>query len=93
MSLYESGESIGTVSLSELFNGKWKSTTGRSPIDINRLAYLICRGGWPSALDMEEADALGQAYDYYDVVCESDMSRIDDVQRDPQSGSTDSIKT
>ena len=84
MSLYESGESTGAVSLSDLFNGKWEPVVGNSPIDINRLAFLICRGGWPGALDMEETDAIGQAYDYYDVVCDSDISRVDDVQRDPQ---------
>ena len=84
MSLYESGESIGAISLSDLFNGKWEPVVGNSPIDINRLAFLICRGGWPGALDLEESDAIGQAYDYYDVVCDSDISRVDDVQRDPQ---------
>lgn len=84
MSLYESGESIGAVSLSDLFNGRWEPVVGNSPIDINRLAFLICRGGWPGALDLEESDAIGQAYDYYDVVCDSDISRVDDVQRDPQ---------
>jgi len=84
MSLYESGESIGAVSLSDLFNGKWEPVVGNSPIDINRLAFLICRGGWPGALDMEETDAIDQAYDYYNVVCDSDISRVDDVQRDPQ---------
>lgn len=63
MSLYESGESTGAVSLSDLFNGRWEPVVGNSPIDINRLAFLICRGGWPGALDMEETDAIGQAYD------------------------------
>ncbi len=84
MSLYESGESMGTVSLANLFAAEKRPIEGNSLIDINRLAHLICRGGWPGALDMEESDALAQAYDYYDVVCDSDISRIDDVQRDPQ---------
>lgn len=84
MSLFESGDSTGTVSLSELFNADKKPISGNSSIDINRLAYLICRGGWPGALDMDETDALAQAFDYYDVVCDSDISRIDDVQRDSQ---------
>ena len=84
MSLYESSESIGTIRLSDLFDGKWEPITDSNPIDINRLAYLICRGGWPGALDMEESDALEQAYDYYDVVCESDISRVDDVERDSE---------
>jgi len=84
MSLFESGDSTGAVSLSELFNAGQKHFSGRSQLDINRLAYLICRGGWPGALDLEETDALAQAFDYYDVVCDSDISRVDDVQRDPQ---------
>ena len=84
MSLYESGDSTGSVSLSELFKGEDLPMTGSSNIDINRLAYLICRGGWPGALDLSEDDALAQAYDYYDVVCESDISRVDDIERNPQ---------
>lgn len=84
MSLFESGDSTGTVSLSELFSDEKKTLSGNSPIDINRLAYLICRGGWPGALEMDETDALAQAFDYFDVVCDSDISRVDEVQRDPQ---------
>ena len=84
MSLFESGDSTGTVSLAELFAEEKKPISGNSSIDINRLAYLICRGGWPGALEMDETDALAQAFDYYDVVCDSDISRVDDVQRDPQ---------
>lgn len=84
MSLFESGDSTGTVSLSDLFDAEKKPLSGSSKIDINRLAYLICRGGWPGALDLNETDALAQAFDYYDVVCDSDISRVDDVQRDPQ---------
>ena len=84
MSLFESGDSTGMISLSDLFNSEKKNLSGKSNLDINRLAYLICRGGWPGTLDMSETDALAQAFDYYDVVCNSDISRIDDVQRDPQ---------
>ncbi len=84
MSLFESGDSTGAVSLSDLFDAEKNPLSGSSKIDINRLAYLICRGGWPGALDLNETDALAQAFDYYDVVCDSDISRVDDVQRDPQ---------
>lgn len=84
MSLFESGDSTGTVSLSDLFAEEKKNLFGNSTIDINRLAYLICRGGWPGALDMDETDSLAQAFDYYDVVCDSDISRVDEVQRDSQ---------
>ena len=84
MSLYESGDSTGTVSLSDLFDANGKPFAGNSLVDISRLAYLICRGGWPGALELDEKYALAQAFDYYDVVCDSDMSRIDEVQRDSQ---------
>ncbi len=84
MSLYESMDSTGDVSLSALFSQPADTIFGNSSIDINRLAYLICRGGWPGALDLAEQDALAQAYDYYDIVCDSDISRVDNVERDPQ---------
>lgn len=82
MSLYESGDSTGDVSLESLFNST--EITGSSKIDIHRLAYLICRGGWPGALELAEEDALAQAFDYYDIVCDSDISRVDNIERDSQ---------
>ena len=84
MSLYEWGESTGDVSLAALFTETPSLLTGKNKLDINRLAYLICRGGWPGALEMDEQDALAQAFDYYDVVCDSDISRVDGVMRNPQ---------
>lgn len=84
MSLYESGDSTGDVSLANLFHSSEDVLTGTNHIDINRLAYLICRGGWPGALELDEEDALAQAFDYYDVVCDSDISRVDNVERNPQ---------
>lgn len=84
MSLYESLDSTGDVSLASLFAPLEAPLSGSSSLDINRLAFLICRGGWPGALDLDDEDALAQAFDYYDVVCDSDISRIDDVARDPQ---------
>jgi predicted AAA+ superfamily ATPase len=72
------------VSLASLFAPLEAPLSGGSSLDINRLAFLICRGGWPGALDLDDEDALAQAFDYYDVVCDSDISRIDDVVRDPQ---------
>lgn len=84
MSLYESQDSSGDVSFRDLFENPQSSLNGSSNIDINRLAFLICRGGWPGALDLKEKDALAQAYDYYDLVCDSDISRVDNVERNPQ---------
>ena len=80
MSLFESGESNGSVSLSDLFNGQ-ADIEGQSNIDLDRLCFLICRGGWPKALDCSERVALVQALDYYDGVINSDISRVDNVER------------
>ena len=53
-------------------------------MDIGRLAFLICRGGWPKAVGMEDEDALALAFDYYDAVVESDISRYDCVRRNAE---------
>ena len=71
MSLYESGDSTGQVSLRELFQGA-DDVVGESDIDLDRLAFLTCRGGWPQAIDMRDEIALDQAVDYYDAVVNSD---------------------
>lgn len=83
MSLFESGDSTGQVSLGALFQGAGVDD-GESTMDIDRLSFLICRGGWPGAISMDKADALAQAFDYYDLVTDSDMSRALGVGRDPQ---------
>lgn len=82
MSLFESGESNGSVSLKQLFEGK--PIDGYADIDIDRLAFLICRGGWPKALDCSEKIALAQAFDYYTVVVNTDASKVDNVERNPE---------
>lgn len=83
MSLFESGDSTGQVSLARLFESN-DIEDGCGALTIDWLAYLICRGGWPASLELEEEDALGVAMDYYDVVTESDMTRADGIERDPQ---------
>ncbi|MDO5572473.1 MAG: DUF4143 domain-containing protein [bacterium] len=83
MSLYESGESTGEVSLKDLFDGITK-IDGNSNIDINRLAFMVCRGGWPQAIDMQDDIALDQAMDYYDAVVHSDINRADNIQKNPE---------
>lgn len=82
MSLYESGDSSGEVSLAELFKGQ-ETIEGTNAANIEDVAYWICRGGWPGALDVEESISLQQAIDYYDAVINSDISRVDNVARDP----------
>ncbi len=83
MSLYESGESTGEISLNDLFEGK-TDIDGDSNISIDRLAFLVCRGGWPQAVDMRDEIALDQAMDYYDAVVRSDINRADNVQKNPE---------
>lgn len=83
MSLYESGDSSGDVSLGSLFQSP-DFIDGGSSIDLNRLAFLICRGGWPQAIDMRDEIALDQAIDYYDGVVRSDINRADGVEKNPE---------
>ena len=83
MSLFESEESSGQVSLSALFESPEK-IDGENKHDIESLAYLICRGGWPHAIGMKEKAALSQAEDYYDAVVKSDINRADGVNKNPE---------
>lgn len=84
MSLFESKESTGEISLSELFDGV-EDVSGSSPCDVERMAFLICRGGWPRAVTLtDEDDSLEMAYDYLSTIAEQDISRVDGVSRNPQ---------
>ena len=83
MSLYESGESTGDVSLSRLFEGG-AEVDGESMLELERIAFLICRGGWPRAIDMRDKIALNQAIDYYDAVVHTDINRADGIEKDPE---------
>lgn len=80
MSLFESGESKGTVSLGELFVGK-DSLLEKNELTLHDIAFLICRGGWPMAVDLPEEAALEQAFDYYDAVTQEDIVRVDGIKR------------
>lgn len=83
MSLFESGEADGSVSLTDLFSGK-QDIMGINPLDIHKLAFLVCRGGWPRASFLKDDIALDQAYDYYDAIVHADISRVDGVKRDAE---------
>ena len=84
MSLWESGDSSGDVSLGALFKNA-ETVDGASNIDLDRLAFLTCRGGWPKAtLKKSKKAALLQAKEYYEAVYRYDISRVDDVERDPE---------
>lgn len=82
MSLYESGESTGSISLSDLFEDKSFEVL-QNEMDIDELAYLICRGGWPWATLIPKEVALDQAFDYVDSVVQKDIQRVDKIKRSP----------
>ena len=83
MSLYESEESNGSVSLEDLFNTP-DNISGINELDFETVAYLCCRGGWPRSIFMEKEVALEQAFDYYDAIVQSDISRVDNITRNPE---------
>jgi hypothetical protein len=84
MSLWESGESTGEVSLRQLFQGNG-TVDGTSRLQIEQLAFFTCRGGWPRAvLAKSEKAALGHATEYYEAVTRFDISRVDHVERNPE---------
>jgi len=82
MSLWESGDSSGDVSLELLFSGD-AEIAGISSIDLERMAFLTCRGGWPMAIGMDDDVALDQAFDYISAVEKRDIKEVDGVSRDP----------
>lgn len=83
MSLYESGESNGSISLEKLFETPEK-ISAINELDIKDVAYLTCRGGWPRSIFMEKEIALEQAFDYCDAVVNADVSEVDNVSRNPE---------
>lgn len=84
MTLYESGESTGEVSLRQLFETHL-NINGTNTLNLSEMAFIACRGGWPFAItgDLTEKAALAQAQDYVDLVIKEDISRVDGVQRNP----------
>ena len=85
MSLWESGDSSGEVSLKELFDNPNYDIDGiTSKLDIPSLIRVACRGGWPVTLQMPEKAGMMIAYDYVNSVCEVDISSIDGKRRNPK---------
>lgn len=81
MSLWESGDSTGEVSLEDLFTSP-ESISGITSMDLERIAFLTCRGGWPLSVKMDDEIALDQAFDYIEAVEKRDISMADGVNRD-----------
>lgn len=83
MTLLETGDSTGKVSLKKLFQNE-TDIAASNETDLRKIAYLICRGGWPKVLGTSEKIALRQSTDYYDAVVNSDISRVDGKTRNPE---------
>ncbi len=82
MTLWESGESSGEVSLGELFTHS-DNIDGESSLKMEDVAFAICRGGWPKSLDKKsQKTALRQVIEYFEAITRSDISRVDGVERD-----------
>lgn len=82
LSLWESGNSNGTISLGELFAGNAPKASHAPSRNLEEIATLMCRGGWPGALSLSERLAMKIPYNYIDAVCNTDISKVDGVKRD-----------
>ena len=82
MSLWESEESSGEISLHELFSGADVQTASAKSFELEEIARIVCRGGWPQAISLPGNAALDQAYNYVDAVAKKDISRVDGTTRD-----------
>ncbi|MCD6342222.1 MAG: DUF4143 domain-containing protein, partial [Spirochaetaceae bacterium] len=83
MSLYESQESSGSVSLQDLFQSSVE-IAGTSSIEIEQLADILVRGGWPASIHMSSNIAEKNVRDYVDAVINQDISRVDFVEKSPE---------
>lgn len=83
MSLYELGKSSGAVSLSALFSGE-QSVFAPNPLGLKDVAALVCRGGWPQSMFLEQEDAQEYVRSYLEAVVNNDVSRVDGIRRDPE---------
>ena len=84
MSLWESGESTGGVSLMGLFDGTLDEIGSKSRMTIPDIAHAICRGGWPESIHLPERASLRIATNYVRAVVEEDIHRVDGVEKNPE---------
>lgn len=83
MTLWESGDSNGQVSLGDIFANK-NNVVGVCDKELSDIAWLICRGGWPRAINQDKKTALGRAFDYFDTVVHVDIKQSDRIERNPE---------
>lgn len=83
MTLYETGDSNGSISLLDILNGNREIDGKQTDLTYEKISYALCRGGWPQSLKLDENKALEISKNYLDLLCESDISRVDGVKRNP----------
>ncbi len=84
MSLFESMESNGTISLQALFDHRVEGIAASSDLTIEQIAFLICRGGWPASIGSTGNIALRMAMDYVEAIIHQDVSRVDGIEKNPE---------
>ncbi len=84
MSLYESRESNGKISLRALFDGKQEDAGVMSELTIEQISYSLCRGGWPASINLTGKPALRMAMDYVEAIINQDISRVDGIEKNPE---------
>lgn len=88
MTLFESGDSNGLISLRALLSGDTNIDGIKTDLSYEKIAYVICRGGWPSAIKMPVKKALEIPRNYLELLYESDISRVDGIKRNPSLART-----
>ena len=83
LSLFESKESSGEVSLEKLFNEPENNVRGQSKLTINDQVNLVCRGGWPGLYGQSIKNAINYVKDYYEGLTNSDITDVDSIKRNP----------
>ena len=84
MSLYESMESGGQISLMALFEGTQEDLGAESKLTIEQIAHVICRGGWPDSINRVGLPGIRMAMDYVEAIINQDVSRVDGVEKNPE---------
>lgn len=84
MSLFESLESNGQISLRALFNGKQEITDAVSELTIEKIAFVLCRGGWPASIGQKTETGLRMARDYVEAIIHQDVSSVDNIEKNPE---------
>ena len=83
MSLWESKESKGQVSLKSLFDGTQEMGLFDNPLTLEDIAYVMCRGGWPGCWGLDREDALEVVVNLVDELIHSDVNRVDGKEKNP----------